>query len=1813
MINLFLLFFITPNFYSYLSKEVNISYDYGIVFEEKWIDSVFLGIESVKTLSSYLAQKTRESMVKKFLSQTKERLKKESLGSLVMEGLIPKIEIPGFEEETSIDISGSDQITVGMGSTKYAEGQSVSIEPEMKQDIKVKVLGTIARKTQVEMDYSSQREVQAENTIRITYQGDEDEVTEYIKAGDISLTMPTTVMTGGLPTHKGLFGFSGKWRFGPLTLYAVASKEEATSTTQEFTQGINVEEKKDSIYDYQYEKERFFTILNDSIKKYLGDDTIITGVGVYVFDYTTPDRITKPAVATPYGNLYPEYKPYDSREEITKGNFYPLVRNEEFYFHEGTGIIELTKSFYGNYILAVACTTSTGRKLFSYNGDTLILLLVWPENPDSSLITWKNELRNVYSVGDVNIKNLKITIVRISPGDATELETEGPAKGKSFAEILGIDADGDGMVDAKYMDPSRGLVWFPYREPFNHSDLSVRDSSIYLTRYVSDPKYKIIFSYTRPLQYQLPVGIKEGTVRIWVNGEELSEDEFSVNYATGVVTIKRPVPAGAEIKITAEQTPFFINPREGSIAGIRAETKLTEDATIGWTFLYRNEKERGVIRPTIGSEPYSRAITALDLKIDKELGGITEFLDRLPLISTDEPSTINFETDVGISMPNPNTMGTAYIEDFEGIEESDELVITKRWYPPSIPVSKDSAIETYSRRRPQIDVVTINKRDVFGEVTGDVFQNLQDVLRIVYTPEDSTRWSGIMTALVGGEVFDITDKDNLEFIFKTDAKKGRIYIDFGSDIDEDMLRLDKDGNIRGLDTLDTEDKNGNMMLNLGEDTGLDGIAGKDGEEVAGDDGNDDYDEKTNLMGTEGNGMLDTEDIDQDWGWNGGSFTRNDYYEVMIDLEKESEYIEELENGWKLLRIPLSDSSAYKKFGSPQAKLINEFRVWFEGMEGVDTLYIYSLKFQGTVWKGLSVYKEDTTSEEPDTTEKVSIAPVNREIDPEYTSPFKLRKDISGQYEIENALELKYENIKPGHGVKIYRYSTDPLDLRGYKKISIYIHGDEESALFFLKIGTDSLNYYEYRNKINAGKKVEYGEGWREFEIDLAGFASIKKDSIQSDTLKFYGDPTLANIRYLSLGIINGGEGEISGKVWFNDIRVKDPWREKGVSFTGRLKFKLADVGFTTVNFSRSDPNFVSFSDPTGVKAGGLTNNLSVFTQANIDKLFPKKAGFKIPLGITYTRRTSTPKFSPYVSDYRIGKKEAEEFTETSDNKGFKISFSKNKKSKNKFLNYTIDALNLSTEASLNHNLRNATKNLDSTRSFNTKASYRISPQLFMKVKGRKIYFIPNSISLTLSQNYSYSRSWSRVSPDESFGKPIYADERKTFVISSSATHSFIERFLSFSAVFSNTRDLKEPNYVRGINIGRDAGKNLRLTYSISGVNLKDFGRPGVSVQTDYQENHSIDIQIDTFDTRNLNNSFNLNASWPGINTGGIIEKIKFIFPQKDTVEKKGSPRWLIHTFASILKKVRPLEVSYGYSKSSSYQYYLGVPSTRYILGFEDSIPLYGEDSTVQYLGTGSRRREHRLSLETGATVGDINLNLRANKNASFTLNFGQTNFSYSYILPSVSLNIYNLSKHIKKFLPTLQNASLNSSFERKKTYNGTIEYQDNGGMIADTNAVTEEMNFSPLVSLSTYWKRKVTLTAQVTHQDTRTIRIFGELGTTVTRYKKTDYEFSAGYLFSAPSGLKIPWLRNVRFKNDLNLNATFMVSEIKNSKYDESTGEEDVLIDDIEKQLTVSASYNFSNTFTGGLNFIYKSKHSRVNPRYDYSQYRLDVVITIKF
>lgn len=89
-----------------------------------------------------------------------------------------------------------------------------------QQQIQMDVVGSIGEKLKLRVSYDTQASFAFENQFKINYVGDEDDIIKGIEAGNVSLPLNGTLITGG----QNLWGIKVATQFGPVFVTAIASQ-----------------------------------------------------------------------------------------------------------------------------------------------------------------------------------------------------------------------------------------------------------------------------------------------------------------------------------------------------------------------------------------------------------------------------------------------------------------------------------------------------------------------------------------------------------------------------------------------------------------------------------------------------------------------------------------------------------------------------------------------------------------------------------------------------------------------------------------------------------------------------------------------------------------------------------------------------------------------------------------------------------------------------------------------------------------------------------------------------------------------------------------------------------------------------------------------------------------------------------------------------------------------------------------------------------------------------------------------------------------------------------------------------------------------------------------------------------------------------------------------------------------------------------------------------------------------------------------------------------------------------------------------------
>jgi len=159
-------------------------------------------------------------------------------------GLIPRLSIGGEAFNrifggNNVDIRTQGFVEVSFG-YQMNETQNPSIQERLRkvptfnfdQKIQMSVNGSIGDKMRMRVNYNTEATFDYENKMNLEYSGDEDEIIKKIEAGNVSLPLNGTLITGA----TNLFGVKTDMQFGKLSLSTVFSQSKGE------TKVVNIED-----------------------------------------------------------------------------------------------------------------------------------------------------------------------------------------------------------------------------------------------------------------------------------------------------------------------------------------------------------------------------------------------------------------------------------------------------------------------------------------------------------------------------------------------------------------------------------------------------------------------------------------------------------------------------------------------------------------------------------------------------------------------------------------------------------------------------------------------------------------------------------------------------------------------------------------------------------------------------------------------------------------------------------------------------------------------------------------------------------------------------------------------------------------------------------------------------------------------------------------------------------------------------------------------------------------------------------------------------------------------------------------------------------------------------------------------------------------------------------------------------------------------------------------------------------------------------------------------------------------------------------
>ncbi len=181
--------------------------------------------------------------------------------------LIPQIEVGG---ETFDKIFGSNVINiVPQGSAELIFGINISHTEnptlsenlrtiptfDFQEKIQMNVTGTIGDKMELGINYNTEAMFEFENRTKLEYSGKEDEIIQKLEAGDVTLPLNGTLITGSYS----LFGLKSELKFGKLTMTSIFSQQKGESSVVEMKGGAQLTDYEITVDDYEANRHFFLS------------------------------------------------------------------------------------------------------------------------------------------------------------------------------------------------------------------------------------------------------------------------------------------------------------------------------------------------------------------------------------------------------------------------------------------------------------------------------------------------------------------------------------------------------------------------------------------------------------------------------------------------------------------------------------------------------------------------------------------------------------------------------------------------------------------------------------------------------------------------------------------------------------------------------------------------------------------------------------------------------------------------------------------------------------------------------------------------------------------------------------------------------------------------------------------------------------------------------------------------------------------------------------------------------------------------------------------------------------------------------------------------------------------------------------------------------------------------------------------------------------------------------------------------------------------------------------------------------------------
>jgi len=428
----------------------------------------------------------------------------------------------------------------------------------------------------------------------------------------------------------------------------------------------------------------------------------------------------------------------------------------------------------------------------------------------------------------------------------------------------------------------------------------------------------------------------------------------------------------------------------------------------------------------------------------------------------------------------------------------------------------------------------------------------------------------------------------------------------------------------------------------------------------------------------GNGVLDTEDLDSDNQLNATGASESTLRWIVDLGPAGSRYyvrtgVRSPDGGeWRLYRIPLR--SAEYSLGAPNIRLVKHLRLTAlapADQGGPDVTARFALartRFLGAPWARRSdrpiASLAGSTSGAVGEVVASTVSTENLELG--YESPPGVRGQLnqkgssgSGAQINERSLRIIARGIDVAQRAEAYfRFPSGAQNLLRYRELRAWVRGrgpgwdpGTQDFVAYLRLGSDSRNFYQFTAAARTTTwepelRIDL-ERWRQLRalIESRRLSGLPADSAArvacgGDTLSaayvlcdgpylaYIEDPAvnapnLARVQEVAAGIYRIAQvaQTDSAELWVDDIRLMDPISQVGSAMALDARLVASDVGDVSLGYVRQDGHFQQIGGEPTYRS---TGTFQLGSNLRLERFLPPALGLVMPVSVSYTRSTVTP-------------------------------------------------------------------------------------------------------------------------------------------------------------------------------------------------------------------------------------------------------------------------------------------------------------------------------------------------------------------------------------------------------------------------------------------------------------------------------------------------------------------------------------------------------------------------------------------------------------